>query len=169
VKETDVYLALGSNLGQRHVFLSAMKKRIHQRIGPVTGLSQIYETPPWGFEADQAFLNQVVVCSTQLPALEVLHAALDIEKQMGRKRRSSDGYSSRTADIDLLFFGHEILDHPRLVLPHPNMSSRRFVLEPLNELAPDKIHPVLLQSISALLDACPDNSPISTWPSPTDT
>lgn len=166
---TNLYIGLGSNLGQRHLFLEAAKKQIHQRMGPVTGLSQIYETPPWGFEAEQAFLNQVVCCTTTLSPLEALDTALSIERSLGRKRTEQQGYASRTVDVDLLLYGEEVIDLPRLILPHPQMHRRRFVLEPLAELAPDLIHPLLLQPIRRLLETCEDDSPIHPWPSRTDT
>lgn len=166
---THLYIGLGSNLGQRHLFLEAAKKQIHRRIGPVIGLSHIFETAPWGFEAEQAFLNQVLCCVTELSPIEALDTALAIERNLGRKRTEQLGYSSRTVDVDLLLFGEEVIKLPQLILPHPQLHKRRFVLEPLAELAPDLIHPVLLQPIRRLLEICEDDSPIHPWPSHTDT
>jgi 2-amino-4-hydroxy-6-hydroxymethyldihydropteridine diphosphokinase len=164
-----IYIGIGGNLGQRHLFLAAACDHINAHIGPVRAKSRIYETAAWGMTNAPDFLNQVLEVETHLAPLEVLHQCLKIERLLGRKRRNDvSGYRSRTADIDLLMFGDLVFDHPLLQLPHPGIAKRRFVLEPLAELAANCLHPVHHQTIAAMLNACNDQTHVQLWPSPMD-
>jgi len=164
-----IYIGIGGNLGQRHQFLAAAVDRIGALIGPVRAQSRIYETAAWGMTYAPDFLNQVLEVETHLSPLEVLQKCMTIERMLGRKRRTpGNGYRSRTADVDLLLYGQLVLEHPQLTLPHPGIAARRFVLDPLAELAADYVHPISHQTIAALQRACRDTSPLKIWPSPTD-
>ncbi len=151
------WLSLGSNLGDRTDNLDKAISLIHVRLGSVENVSAYYESEAWGFESKNAFLNCCLELRTSLDALDLLEGLLGIEKEMGRKR-SGLGYADRTVDLDLLLYGQQVHDHPKLKLPHPGMAARRFVLEPLAEIAPALQHPVEGKSIAALLAECPDTS-----------
>lgn len=172
-----LYLLLGGNQGDRRQLLSHATDLIHQRIGSVVASSNIYETAPWGTftsdEGPQNFYNQALQVVTALQPHEALHEALAIEKLLGRVRshNSSDTgfgtvahhpiervYSSRPMDIDLILYDALVLNSPDLVLPHPRMHLRRFVLQPLCDIAPDRVHPIFKKSLSQLLQECPDTS-----------
>lgn len=139
-----VYFGLGTNLGDKEQNLRLAVEHIEERIGKVVSLSAFYATAPWGFASDNTFLNAVVCVETSLPPLEILSVTQSIEKEMGRTHKSVNGvYSDRVIDIDLLLYDDLVLDTPTLKLPHPLMQERRFVMEPLAEIAPDVMHPVL--------------------------
>ena len=160
------YLSLGSNLGNRVNQLEDAIQLIAEQIGPPVSVSGIYESESWGFSSDHRFCNCCISLPTALEPLSVLEAILNIEKGMGRKRASPSGaqggYTDRPIDIDLLLFGDDRFDHPRLTLPHPAMDNRRFVLVPLTEIAPRLVHPVLGISVSRMLELC--NDPGDVWP-----
>jgi 2-amino-4-hydroxy-6-hydroxymethyldihydropteridine diphosphokinase len=158
--EMDGYLAcfsLGSNMGDREMSLERSAGLLSERAGSLECLSGMYESPPWGYESDSAYINCCLVIRTAFDPLELMDIALEIERQMGRTREGS-GYSDRVIDVDLLLCGELVVDHPRLIIPHPRMSLRRFVLVPLAEIMPDLRHPVSGHSISELLESCPDQS-----------
>ncbi|MBA4139046.1 MAG: 2-amino-4-hydroxy-6-hydroxymethyldihydropteridine diphosphokinase [Segetibacter sp.] len=150
----NVYLLTGGNLGDRLVNLQKAFMLIDEMAGSVIKKSSIYETAAWGITNQPSFLNQVLFCTTQLTAVQLLQTILLIEKQMGRERLEKLG--PRIIDIDILFYNDEVIDLPELKVPHPEITNRRFVLEPLHEIAPDYIHPVLKRSIADLLKDCPD-------------
>ncbi|MFP4557521.1 MAG: 2-amino-4-hydroxy-6-hydroxymethyldihydropteridine diphosphokinase [Bacteroidales bacterium] len=152
-----VFLAIGGNLGDRANYLSQMVEQVRSKIGKVNLSSSIYESEPWGFESDQPFLNQVLEVETKLSPLCLLDACQQIEKSLGRDRYT-DGYAPRTADIDILFIDNFIFTLPPLVLPHKFLHERLFVLEPLAEIAPDFVHPLLGQSISSIKTQCADKN-----------
>ncbi len=165
-----VTLLIGGNQGDRVSLLMQAIIEIANRIGTVSAASSLYETEPWGFEAEQNFINQAVVVDTDLPAVEVLKRALAIEKDLGRVRPDSDQtklsakkYSSRPIDIDLIFYNDETIDLPELQLPHPRMQQRRFVLEPLVQIMPEKKHPKNGKTIRQLLDECTDNGVVKEY------
>lgn len=152
-----VYLEIGGNQGNR---LLNIKKAIHlisEELGEVYKQSSVYETPPWGFQSEQNFFNQILLVSTSLSATEVLAKTLQIEKSLGRVR-AKEQYSSRTMDIDILFFNNEIINTKELIVPHPRLHLRRFVLEPMFELNKDFKHPILNKTMEELLNECEDNS-----------
>lgn len=150
----NVYLLTGGNLGNRLVNLKNAFNLIDELAGTVIKSSSIYETAAWGQIDQPSFLNQVLLCTTQLTAEQVLQTILLIEEKMGRKRIEKMG--PRIIDIDILFYNDEVIDLPELKVPHPEIANRRFVLEPLHEIASDYIHPVLKRSIADLLNACTD-------------
>ena len=151
----DVFLLLGSNLGNRNVFLNNAITYIARDIAPVVKESAVYETQSWGKTDLPDYLNQVIMLQTPLSAQDVLQRILKIEIEMGRKREEKWG--SRIIDIDLLFYGSEIINEPNLTVPHPELHNRRFTLEPLAMLAADFIHPVLNKSILELKNSLKDD------------
>lgn len=145
------YLALGSNQGDREALLLQAIDAIDRSLGRVGSISSFLETEPWGFVSDHPFLNAVLSLATALPPLELLEATQAIERDLGRRAKSTaGGYADRPIDIDLLFYGELILETPRLTLPHPLLYQRAFVLDPLLELAPDLRHPLLGKTITEL-------------------
>lgn len=151
-----VYLALGANEGDRKNFLEEAVLQIENYIGTIVQLSSIYETASWGYE-DADYLNMVLSVESKLSAAEVLYACLAIEKDMGRKRVvSQQGYTARCIDIDILYYDNLICEEESLILPHPRLHQRRFVLEPLVEIAPNYLHPRLQKTHYELLDICDD-------------
>lgn len=158
----SVYLSLGSNTGNRQAFLTQALTNIEDRIGAIEQKSSLYETGSWGFVSDN-FLNQVVEVTTALAPLALIVQCLDIEKGMGRERNNQEGYSPRVIDIDILFYDELILQEEQLVIPHPHIHTRRFILVPLNEIAPELTHPVLHNTISQLLAECSDEGMVTVF------
>lgn len=153
-----IYLVIGGNMGDRELFLSKSLAEIAAYIGEIVQLSAVYETASWGNTDQRAFLNQVVYVKSALSAKEVLVTCLQIEQRMGRVREEKWG--SRTIDIDLLFFNHELIEEEDLKIPHPFLHQRRFVLVPMNEIASTLSHPVLHKTIRELLHDCEDTLPV---------
>lgn len=147
-----LYVGLGSNQGARLRLMMCALNLIEERIGRFVGRSAFYETKPWGFVSEHPFLNAVAKIETTMKPLEVLAVTQQIERELGRIRKSIDGqYADRTMDIDLLFYDDMCLNLPELVLPHPQMHLRDFVLRPMADLAPDFYHPLLKQTMAELL------------------
>jgi len=144
----EVLLLLGSNLGDRLSFLKCAIEEIGTAIAPIAKASSVYETKSWGKTDAPDYLNQVILLDTGLAPRLVLETLLGIEEKLGRKR--GEKWGPRTIDIDILFYGQEIIDEPGLHIPHPELHKRRFTLEPLTEIAPDWLHPVLNKNISEL-------------------
>ena len=151
---SEVFILLGGNQGDKHKIFSETIKLIGERIGTVKVLSSIYETEPWGFISD-LFWNQALIIDSSLLPEDILKCALDIENKMGR-RRISENYEARPIDIDLMFYDDLQIETPRLSIPHPLLAHRRFILVPLAEIAPEKIHPVTKMTIREMLQNCPD-------------
>lgn len=151
----NAFLLLGSDLGDKAKHLRNAIMQIEKHAGKITRRSHIYETEPWGFEHEEYFLNQVICIETNQKPVELLATIQQIENEMGRLR-GDQRYMPRTIDIDILFYDHRIIVLPELVIPHPEMSKRRFVLEPLAELYPEWIHPLLKKDINQLLQECTD-------------
>ena len=159
-----VYLSLGSNLGDREKYLREAILRLRD-LGVIRQISAFYETQPVEVQNEQPwFLNCALAMETELMPLEFLRGMLSIEQSMGRIRTEPKG--PRTIDIDIVFFGDEVLDTPELTVPHPAMHQRRFVLEPLAEIAPDVVHPVLKRTAQELLDSLPADSGLVNKPLP---
>ena len=146
-----VYLGLGTNLGDKEQNLRMSIKKIEERIGNVVSLSAFYATAPWGFSSENSFLNAAVCVETTLLPLQVLEETQRIERELGRTEKSVNGlYADRLIDIDLLLYDDRVMDAEGLILPHPLMTERRFVMEPLSENAPDVVHPVLHKTMKEL-------------------
>jgi len=152
---TEVFLLFGSNIEPRLSYLNRAATEVSDLIGDIIQLSSVYESEAWGFQTSDAFLNQVALVKTDLTARELLNKILKIEEQMGRKRNHS-GYSSRQIDIDILYFGDQSILEPGLIVPHPKIQERRFVLLPLVEIAESLNHPVFKQTNAHLLAHCTD-------------
>ncbi len=150
----STYLLLGSNMGNSTELLSNAIEQIENKIGPLLLQSNLYATAAWGNTSQPDFLNQVIKVATNLEAAKTLEKILSIEKKMGRIRTIKN--APRIIDIDILFFNNEIINRSDLIVPHPEIQNRRFVLTPLHEIAPQMIHPVLNKTIEQLLSQCPD-------------
>lgn len=160
-KLSSVVLSLGSNIENRLEYLRRAISEISNRIGTVEKISPIYESEAIGFEATTDFLNLCVLVQTTQSPEQVLKNTQEIEKLVGRKTKSTDGYASREIDIDLIFFDAQVIDLPELIIPHPFYSSRKFVLLPLNDLIPSHIDPVTGDTIQLKISQCEDSSKIS--------
>lgn len=152
-----VYIGIGSNQGHRKEYLEKAIKRIKESVGEIRAISPVYETPPWGFKAEQWFYNQVLAIETTLKPTIVLTTLQTIESELGRTR-SIEGYSSRTIDLDILFFNSKIIKTETLTVPHPKLHKRNFVLYPMNDIAPNFRHPEFYKTINELLKSSPDKS-----------
>jgi 2-amino-4-hydroxy-6-hydroxymethyldihydropteridine diphosphokinase len=150
----SVYLLIGGNMGDRMGYLQHAKEAIGKNAGSILEASAIYETEAWGLTHQEKFLNQALKIETWLLPKELLRSVLDIEESLGRKRDVK--YGPRTIDIDILFYGDEIVHEPHLEIPHPEIQNRRFALQCLNDIAPAYHHPVLHKTIAQLLAECPD-------------
>jgi 2-amino-4-hydroxy-6-hydroxymethyldihydropteridine diphosphokinase len=159
-----VYLSLGSNLGDREKYLREAISRLGD-LGVIKQVSAFYETQPVEVQTEQPwFLNCALAMETELVPLEFLRGMLAVEQSMGRIRTKPKG--PRTIDIDIVFFGDDVLNTPELTIPHPAMHQRRFVLEPLAEIAPALMHPVLKRTVQELLDSLPADSGLVNKPLP---
>lgn len=150
----QAYLLLGGNTGDRQQQLTMAVSLLQERCGRVIDRSSYYETAAWGNTRQAPFLNLAVTLQTKLSARDLIEEILHIEALMGRVRK--ERYEPRVIDIDIIFFNHEVIAEPHLTVPHPEMQRRRFVLEPLNEIIPAYIHPLLFKTVSELLRECPD-------------
>ena len=148
------YLLTGANLGDRFGTLDKAIRLIEARIGSINAVSSLYETAAWGVEQQPDYLNQAISVQTKLPPQELLDEILRIEESLGRVRRVKWG--SRTIDIDILFYGNQIINTPSLSIPHAQLHRRNFVLIPLLELAPELVHPSMGKTIEELYWDCPD-------------
>ena len=158
-----LYLLIGGNQGDRQQMITQATDLIRQRIGSVVACSPIYETAPWGLfapdETPQGFYNQALQVGTPLTPHDALREALRIEQLLGRRRKTGiSAYASRPIDVDIIFYDNLVIDTPNLTIPHPRMHLRRFVLEPLCDIAPDYIHPIFNKTLTELLDECSDTS-----------
>jgi len=154
-----IYLSIGSNKGNRYSFIKEALRLIRKDIGKVILMSKIYETKSWGFQSDD-FLNICIMIKSELLPSELLNKLKNIEDRLGRIRNSTK-ILAREIDIDILFYSDEIVNYEDLIIPHPRLHLRNFVLYPLHDIASDFIHPILLKPINELLEECEDNdSPI---------
>ena len=146
-----VYLSLGTNLGNKEENLRTAMTLIEEQVGTITSQSALYASAPWGFDSENTFLNNAISVETSLTPEELLSTTQRIEHTLGRTHKSVDGqYSDRLIDIDILLYDDVVMHTPSLTLPHPLMHRRLFVLEPLSEIAPTLIHPLLQKEIATL-------------------
>ena len=155
---SKVIAGLGSNLGDRFEALQRALELIGREGGEIIAASSVWETEPWGFEADEQFLNMVIVLQTTLEPKVLIQRFRSIEGRMGRKKSGGGKYESRIIDLDILFWDDRVISIPGLEVPHPKLHSRRFVLEPLMEVAPETVHPVTGLTVAEMLEFCEDNS-----------
>ncbi len=188
----EIFLLLGSNRGDRPAILEQAKKIITRQCGSIIQESSLYETKPWGFKDNTPFINQVIEIETEMDPQKLMTQLLTIETNLGRirnkpftpttnserypdphnvrhteswipDRECKEPYSPRTIDIDILFYGSMMIFTQDLMIPHPHLHERRFTLEPLNEIAPAFIHPVLKRNIKTLLEYCTDKKKVSIY------
>lgn len=148
------WLLLGGNIGDRMLHLAEARASIERTCGSISKASAIYQTAAWGKENQPDFLNQALEIETELSPIDLLSQLLEIEKELGRLRL--ERWAERTIDIDILYFGDEIIKLPELNIPHPRVQLRRFALVPLVEIAPNLVHPELHKTSGQLLESCPD-------------
>ncbi len=151
----DVYLLLGSNMGNKFVAIQQARHEIEKVFGKLKKYSSVYEAEPWGFVSEELFLNQVVLIDTKEPPDKILAKILAIERRIGRDSKQH-GSKSRIIDIDILLYGDAIINDPDLTIPHPRMHLRNFALIPLKEIAPSRVHPLLYKTIEQVESECPD-------------
>ena len=158
MKNDDVYILLGTNLGDRLSNLKVASDYIEKEIGSILLKSKIYETEPWGVLDQPNFLNQVIKIKPNLSAEKALDKCLWIESEMGRKRIQKWG--ARLIDIDLLFYNKLVINTLKLILPHPRLHQRNFTLVPMEEIAPKFEHPILKRNMFELLEICKDDQSV---------
>jgi 2-amino-4-hydroxy-6-hydroxymethyldihydropteridine diphosphokinase len=158
-----VFLGLGSNQGDRLHYLEEAKEYLNNYVGTVIATSPVYETEPWGYESKSFFLNRVISVKTSLSAEQIINEISKIEEKMGRNR-SSGKYADRIIDIDLLLYDDLIISTDRISVPHPQMDQRKFVLQPVSDIAGETVHPVFNKTINQLLAECNDQSKVELYP-----
>ena len=177
----SAYISLGSNLGNREENLQKSIALLEALAGEVMATSSLYETEPWKMDDATSFINQVILLNTTLSADKLMDVLLETENKMGRVRANQSlrqaqtdlpqthkgalnntaNYESRIIDLDILFYNDEVISAEKLTIPHPALHQRKFVLEPLAEINPDLIHPIINKAISALLLECEDTYEVS--------
>lgn len=151
-----VYLGLGTNIGNRRGNLVKAAALLAERVGDILALSGFMETEPWGFDSENLFLNAAIKMETPLTPDELLSATQAIEREMGREKKSDGSYHDRVIDIDILLYDNRVIEHPGLIVPHPLMQERLFVMAPLAEIAPFERHPLLGRTFMELADSLRD-------------
>lgn len=160
----SVFVLLGSNLGDRELLVNQACKMMDERCGEIVAKSRLYESEPWGFQAEYWFLNQVIVLKTTLSPDDLMRKLLSIEKELGRDRsQPHEGYVSRPMDLDILYYGSETIDTQMVTAPHPRLHQRRFTLLPLCDVAPDFVHPTMKKTNLQLLDECQDAGKVNIY------
>lgn len=165
MKPITYYIALGSNKGDKFINLQNAVDAIHIKIGNIKLISKVYKSPAYGFKGDD-FFNACLILESYLKPKQVLKNLLSIETALGRKQKKRKGYEARTIDLDIVFAEDNIIDTKTLQIPHPEMEKRRFVLQPLNDVATKIKHPKFNKDVKVLLDECKDQSvlePINIW------
>ena len=158
---SKIYLSIGSNKGNRYSQIKEALKLIREEIGEITSISKIYETKSWGFESEK-FLNLCIAIKSELSPDKLLFSINSIEEKIGRKRDSKK-VNAREIDIDIIFYSNKRVNQEELIIPHPRLELRNFVLVPLSEIASDFVHPILLKSVKELLECSNDDDiPIKT-------
>jgi 2-amino-4-hydroxy-6-hydroxymethyldihydropteridine diphosphokinase len=152
-------ILLGTNQGNKESNLLVALKKIEERAGRIIRQSHIYETAAWGKTDQPGFYNMAIEIFTELTPQELIRSLLTIEKEMGRIRDQK--WEQRIIDLDIIYYADRIIETKDLVIPHPEMQNRRFVLEPLNEIISAFVHPVLQKTVKALLEECNDKLPVT--------
>ena len=154
-------ILFGSNMGDKNKIYAQACLLINNRCGRIVAQSSAYESEPWGFEAKEWFLNRLIVVETELEPEAMMRQLLDIETELGRVRHpETGGYTSRTADLDILYYGSRIVLTDSLTIPHPRLHQRRFALLPLCEVVPEFVHPAFNMTQTELLKRCFDFSEV---------
>jgi 2-amino-4-hydroxy-6-hydroxymethyldihydropteridine diphosphokinase len=154
-----VFLGIGGNIGNKPENFRKVHKLVETGIGNISAKSSVYESPPWGFHADENFWNQVLKAETELTPAEVLSEIEKMESSFNRKRHS-ECYTSREMDVDILYYDDIFIETEELIIPHPRLHQRLFVLVPLTEIAPGFKHPLYRMTSKQLLENCKDESVI---------
>ena len=154
-------LHTGTNIENRFAHLEKANFNLEQIVGKIIKHSAIYETAAWGNEDQNDFLNQALLLETEFSARRVMHEILSLEYKMGRNRGLR--WQPRIIDIDIIFFDSQVIEKKSLTVPHEHMANRRFVLQPLVDIIPDFVHPILQKSITQLLEDCPDPLEVKKW------
>lgn len=152
-----IYIGIGSNLGDKRENISRAVLGVEALVGELFCVSSLYETEPWGFDAEEYFLNMVIGVETVLEPKPLLSVLMGIEESLGRERDRSNQYRSRPIDLDILLYNNLVFSDNKLTIPHPRIAERRFVLLPLAEVCGNLFHPVSGKSIEELLEGCSDN------------
>jgi 2-amino-4-hydroxy-6-hydroxymethyldihydropteridine diphosphokinase len=158
--EHQLFLSLGGNLGNKSEIFDFTIRYIEEQIGQKMRISSIYKSASWGFHSRYLFWNQVIEVETRLSPGEILREIRIIEDRFGRKRKPGE-YLSRKMDIDILFYDDLVLNSEELIIPHPLIAERKFILEPLSEIAPEYFHPVLKEKIIQIRLNCLDSAKVS--------
>ncbi|MDH6311622.1 2-amino-4-hydroxy-6-hydroxymethyldihydropteridine diphosphokinase [Parabacteroides sp. PFB2-10] len=148
------FLSIGTNIGNKRGNLTEATGLLAERVGDILALSSMYETEPWGFQSENSFLNAALILVTKLTPEELLNATRLIEIEMGRIEKSHGSYHDRIIDIDILMYGDLIMQTDTLTIPHPHMHKRLFVMQPLAEIAPEAVHPVLHKTMEEIVAEC---------------
>jgi len=154
-----VFLGIGGNIGNKPASFSKVHSLTDREIGAILKQSSVYESPPWGFHAEDNFWNQVLIVETELSPAEILSKIIEFESSFNRKRHS-ERYTSREMDVDILYYDDIFIETEDLIVPHPRLHQRLFVLVPLTEVAPDFKHPLFRMTSKQLLENCKDESVI---------
>ncbi len=152
-----VFLGIGGNIGDKQKNFEDVYPIMENKLGKIINASAIYETPPWGFQSSDPFWNSVIEIESPYPPEQLLEKIHEIENQFGRKR-DSENYASRPMDIDILYFDNLYMETETLIIPHRRMHLRKFVLVPLNQIAPNLKHPLLRLTSLEMLENCKDES-----------
>jgi len=152
-----VYLGIGGNIGNKQNNFEEVYRKIRNELGKIENASSIYETPPWGFQSDDVFWNSVIEISTVYSPEILLSKIHLIENSFGQKS-GDERYTSREMDIDILYFDDLFMGNENLIIPHPRIPHRKFVLIPLNEIAPELEHPLLRLTTVQMVEICMDES-----------
>ena len=153
----DLVLMIGTNIGDRSHNIEHAIRRLNSFFGTPTLRGDYYETEPWGYESEDYFYNVAIIYQTDLLPIEVLHVCKSIEIEMGRRKTLTNTYENRIIDIDIILYGNIVVDEPHLHIPHHQLTERKFVLQPLNDIIPNYVHPVLHKTVNQLFTNCTDN------------
>jgi len=157
-RKNRVVLSLGGNIGDIQLVFEKARDSLQKTVGELVLISSLYQTKAWGVENQSDFLNQVIVLETTLSPIEVLKTCLAVENELGRVRKGK--WHERVIDIDVLFYGNELIKSKELVLPHPYIKDRNFILYPLVEIMPDFVHPIFKKTLLELKNNCKDELPV---------